>query len=611
MAIGNMRNPTLNQLRLAWYQKVNHNGIPKRAESKKYIDGYFARGVVVNVAPTLVVTLTGTGTVGSAITAAVSGLGTPPAVPTYQWQKNGSNIVGATTNSYTPVTGDIGATINCRVSATNVAGTDAKTAGTGVLISAGPTAPSITVVITGNAPIGSVLTAVPTIIAGNPTPTFTYQWKRGGANISGATSVNYTTVSGDIASAITVTVVATNGSGTDTKTSSNSIVVTQAPTITVAITGSTPSGSVLTATPTLVSGSPAPSYAYAWQKNGTPIGGETAATYTTVVGDVGATINCSVTATNSAGADTKLGGSGITVTGGSVPTGLVVTISPTHQESGKTYTANASATGATSYTYKWQDNGVDISGATSQTFTSDGTWGTDKLNCLVTPVNANGSGTPGSAASNALMRWAGYIGLDGSGTTTAKSLDSLRVMNGQAYWLIDAGTTPNGNVTIEGNGPAPIATHPYIKVVTNYAGMGIYAWGVATADQVFDWLLNSNWGGAVKWVFKTVGYSLTPVGLGMSGNTANNSTPLTVNLNVPSGACLIATSYRYDVLANPSGIQHYSGTTFQKTTAASFQVGGVGYVNAADASLDVLFSLASGTIANKIGGILVLTPNTA
>jgi hypothetical protein len=45
---------------------------------------------------------------------------------------------------------------------------------------------------------------------------FTYQWKRGGANISGATSATYTTTAADVDSTIGVTVVATNGRGNTT-----------------------------------------------------------------------------------------------------------------------------------------------------------------------------------------------------------------------------------------------------------------------------------------------------------------------------------------------------------------------------------------------------------
>jgi len=82
------------------------------------------------VAPanTVLPAITGSANVGSILSAS-SGTWTGTATITYayQWQRSGSNISGATTNSYTLVTGDLGANITVVVTATNVAGSASAT----------------------------------------------------------------------------------------------------------------------------------------------------------------------------------------------------------------------------------------------------------------------------------------------------------------------------------------------------------------------------------------------------------------------------------------------------------------------------------------------------
>lgn len=63
----------------------------------------------------------------------------------------------------------------------------------------------------------SVLTAYPGVWTG--TPNFTYQWKKAGSNISGATQKTYTIVGGDSGAALTVVVTGTNSTGNASATS--------------------------------------------------------------------------------------------------------------------------------------------------------------------------------------------------------------------------------------------------------------------------------------------------------------------------------------------------------------------------------------------------------
>ena len=66
------------------------------------------------------------------------------------------------------------------------------------------------------------------------------------------------------------------------------------------VSGAKPAGSVLTCTTGNWIGTPS-SYAYAWKRNGVVAVGTNATTYTTVAGDVAASVGCIVSATNATG----------------------------------------------------------------------------------------------------------------------------------------------------------------------------------------------------------------------------------------------------------------------------------------------------------------------
>lgn len=75
--------------------------------------------------------------------------------------------------------------------------------------------------ISGIAQVGQTLTVYPGVWA--PFGTFTYQWKKAGTNIGGATNATYVPVSGDIGSAITCAVTCTNTGGSATATSAATV----------------------------------------------------------------------------------------------------------------------------------------------------------------------------------------------------------------------------------------------------------------------------------------------------------------------------------------------------------------------------------------------------
>ncbi|NQX05345.1 hypothetical protein HQQ82_12415 [Rathayibacter sp. VKM Ac-2856] len=170
-------------------------------------------------------TITGTTKVGSTLTAN-AGTWDAGTTLTYQWKKNnGVYISGATAKTYVLKASDAGATVTVSVTSTKPGYSPAtKTSATTALVTGGVLT-GATPTITGTAKVGQTLTAVPGTWSPAPVA-LSYQWKRGGTAISGATSATYKTVSADAGKAITVTVTGTKaGFTTLAKTSAAKTVV--------------------------------------------------------------------------------------------------------------------------------------------------------------------------------------------------------------------------------------------------------------------------------------------------------------------------------------------------------------------------------------------------
>src|SRR5437879_5359482 len=126
---------------------------------------------------------------GQSATFSVAATGTAPL--SYQWNKNGAAVSGATSSSYTtPATtsSDNGAQFAVVVS--NAAGSITSNSAT-LTVNAGPVAPSITTQPTSQT-VTAGQAATFTVTATGTAP-LGYQWNKNGAAISGATSSSYTT----------------------------------------------------------------------------------------------------------------------------------------------------------------------------------------------------------------------------------------------------------------------------------------------------------------------------------------------------------------------------------------------------------------------------------
>ncbi|MGO3884662.1 MAG: amidase domain-containing protein, partial [Mycetocola sp.] len=151
----------------------------------------------------------------------------------------------------------------------------------------------------GTARVASTLKANPGQWA--PSPSFSYQWLRNGAVISGATSANYKPAAADIKAQLSVRVTATAPGYEKTSSTSFATVPIAAQTFTTAptpsISGTARSGSTLTAK--TAAWAPAPTLKYQWLRGGTAISGATKSTYKLTKADRSRTITVKVTATKS------------------------------------------------------------------------------------------------------------------------------------------------------------------------------------------------------------------------------------------------------------------------------------------------------------------------
>jgi Tol biopolymer transport system component len=215
---------------------------------------------------------------------------------TYQWQREGIDIAGATAATYTLGDADVGATITVRVGYIDGQGF-------AEMVTSPPTAPVVafddgdaTVTIGGTAQEDQVLAA--SFADNDPDGAatgVTYQWLRDGVDIFGATGATYTLGDLDVGAAISVAASYTDGQGF-AETIASAPTAPVAPfddgDATVAIGGVAQQDQVLTANfgNNDPDGAAIAGPAYQWLRNGTDIVGAASSTYTLTAADVGATI---------------------------------------------------------------------------------------------------------------------------------------------------------------------------------------------------------------------------------------------------------------------------------------------------------------------------------
>jgi len=226
----------------------------------------------------------------------------------YQWNRDGAAIEGATAATYTLSEADVGANISVTVSYTDGYGAaesvvSAETAD----ISKANDAPTGSLVISGTAAEGETLTLDTSSIADvDGVGAFTYIWLKDGAVLTGQIGATYTLTQADVGSVFLASVSYTDGLGVTETLSAQAteavVNLNDDPTGSLVISGSAQKGSTLTLDSSSIADEDGlGTFAITWLSDDQEISGSTGTTYTLTASEVGSTISAAIEYTDGQG----------------------------------------------------------------------------------------------------------------------------------------------------------------------------------------------------------------------------------------------------------------------------------------------------------------------
>jgi hypothetical protein len=360
------------------------------------------------VAPPVIITQPGSQTLTVGQTATFAVQASSAAALSYQWGKAGAALTGATGSFLTLPSVTVADAGSYSVIVTNSAGSVASATATLTVNavasnSTGGTASQPPTIVTG--PVSQTVapggTAIFTVGATGTAP-LSYQWRKDGASISGASSASLRLAGVQTADAGSYTVLVWNAMASATSAPAV-LTVASLPTI-----ASPPASQIvalgqrLTLTVTAAGSAP---LTYQWRKDGSALTGATAATVVREAVQLADAGDYSVAVTNSAGS-VESAAARVAIAG--IPAIAATPLAQT-VAAGEGATFTVAATSATPVSYQWMKDGTEIAGATSASLIFNPARATDTGSYAVRLTNAAGSIT--SSAATLTVRYSRLVNL--------------------------------------------------------------------------------------------------------------------------------------------------------------------------------------------------------
>ncbi|HUI91629.1 MAG TPA: immunoglobulin domain-containing protein [Chitinivibrionales bacterium] len=393
---------------------------------------------------------------------------------TYQWQKNGAVIAGATSPTYLKAGVALGDSGNYRVIVSNNWGSDTSQAAF-LTVKPKPVSGSKPVITTQPASQAVVVGARAAFsVTATSSDTLIYQWQKNGAPIAGANASSYAIGSASPTDSGRYRVIVSNRYGADTSLQA-SLTVFIRPQITIDPASRTVQvGDSVSFTVVAIGTGP---LSYAWQKFGLTLGGATAAHYLIAPVAMYDSGFYRAIVSNQWGSDTSVAAKLTVVpsSGSGTPPVITAQPSPDTAVTGIAASFSVIASGAAPLSYQWQKNGVSLVNATSAFFS-------------LAAVSAADSGVYRAIVSNGYgadtSRGAPLVIVDKPVITRQPSSVTAIVGDSVIFTVAAKGTTPLSYQWQKNGLPIPGATNAMYRIPA-----------AALSDSgVFRAAVSNNWG---------------------------------------------------------------------------------------------------------------------